>query len=229
MKASKFIPTPLVASYERKPLELVEATKPGWSRLVSSLADLFTITMLLLSIRGRPKDVVGGARPDPARLSSLEVGSGSRSANCSRLAEMRFRLNSVMSSKACKIVSEDSPSSKRGEPSKKDLETGRSRACSAYSSKGQSPQHRSDRFTARRLSDNRVWVAVKVQAACSSKTLSKRDLRLVRFLMRILNWLDASKRICGWIEMYEELDRMLTEELRVSHRGRLACSHVSDR
>jgi ubiquinone biosynthesis protein len=62
-----------------------------------------------------------------------------------------------------------------------------------------------------RLSHNGVWVAVKVQRPFIEDAF-RRDLRLVHFFMRILNRLDFSGRM-RWLEMYEELERMLIEEL----------------
>ena len=174
------------------------------------MADAIKISSLLLSIRGRPSEVVERARQVCAFIESrggiwVKLGqllSTRRDAFpaefCDELEGLQDRVRGFTVEQARRTIEEDL---------KRPIESVFSEFIErpiAAASVGQ--VHRA------RLVDNDMWVAVKVQRPYIEDAF-KRDLRLVRFLMTILNRFEFSNRSCAWMEMYEELDRMLTEEL----------------
>jgi ubiquinone biosynthesis protein len=222
MKVRKYVPTPLVERYERKPLELIEATEPNWFRLLSSLRDVFTLTFLILAARGSTTGLIERARRVRAFIESrggiwVKVGqllSTRRDAFpaefCDELERLQDRVRGFPVEQARRTIERELD---------RPIESVFSEFIDqpiAAASVGQ--VHRA------RLSHNGVLVAVKVQRPFVEEAF-KRDLQLVRFLTGVMNRFDFSGRL-RWFEMYDELERMLTEELEFRiEAGSLARMH----
>jgi ubiquinone biosynthesis protein len=224
MKLSKYLPTPLVENYERPPLELVEATRPQWTRLFTSLRDVVKLFLMLTQVRISSQEITDRAQEMRKFIEArggiwVKVGqvlSTRRDAFppevCDELERLQDRVRGFPVAQARQIIEQE-----LGRPIESVFCEFIDRPIAA-ASVGQ--VHRA------RLVQNEAWVAVKVQRPYVEDAF-KRDLRLVRFLVGILNRFDFSGRL-RWLEMYEELDRMLTEELEFRiEAGSLARMHRS--
>ena len=213
MTLARWVPTPLIRERERTPLELVEAEPPvtGWLHLFSSIMDVIRLYLMLLPDRVRHIEPLERARQVREFLEVrggiwIKIGQLLSTRRdtfpdevCDELGRLQDRVPGFSVAQARQIIEEelDRPiysvfSQFINEP---------------IAAASVAQVHRA------KLRRPNVWVAVKVRRPFIEDTF-KRDLQLARRLALIVNRFDVSGRLRS-LEMYEELERMLNEELEL--------------